>query len=81
LRKRNYFIIFSLVVVLIGSILTGVLVPLSNKNFGSFSGGNLIENSAATFNVTQDVTTNFATYYPIDVDYTQVFHTKIFLII
>lgn len=70
MRRRNYFIIFGLIIVLTGSILTGVLVPLSNRNFGSFSGGNLIKDSAATFNVTQNVTTNFATYHPIDVDYT-----------
>ncbi len=71
MRRRNYYIIIGIIIILIGSVLTGVLVPLSNRrDFGSFSGGSLIEGTAATFNITQDVTTNFATYHPINVDYT-----------
>ena len=71
MRRRNYYIIISVIIVLIGSILTGVLVPLSNNRYlGSFSGEPLIEGTAATFNINSTVVTDFATYTPQELEYT-----------
>ncbi len=67
MRRRNYIIVFSVIGLIVVSVLTGVFVSRnSNRFLGDFSGGSLFENSAATFEITEDFTTKFATYEPFN---------------
>ncbi|NPD90653.1 MAG: DUF3160 domain-containing protein [Asgard group archaeon] len=70
MRRRNYYIVFGVIVLVVGSILVGVLVPKNNTNLGNFSGEPLIEGSAATFKIEENVVTEFASYTPEKLEYT-----------
>ncbi|NHJ33368.1 MAG: DUF3160 domain-containing protein [Asgard group archaeon] len=69
LRKRNYLIVLGVLTIVISSIFIGVFVPQRNREYGSFSGGSLIENTASTFKISDVFTTKFASYNPINIDF------------
>ncbi len=69
--KRNKIIIsMTFGILILSSILLGVLIPLLPRNYGTFIGEGLIENTAATFKITNEVKTNFATYSPEEINFT-----------
>ncbi|MHA1211507.1 MAG: DUF3160 domain-containing protein [Candidatus Heimdallarchaeota archaeon] len=69
MKKRTIILVSIVSSLILGSVLVGVLVPTFNRNYGDFSGGELLPGTAATFSIKNDVTTAFGTYSPNDPTY------------